>query len=321
MRNRAPPLPRDGILSHNNVAETMTDSDKPTPPPEDLDDDLDFGRAALQFFVVPAIVVALCVGVFFFFAWLVSDEKTGVDYLNEVRAGSANRRWQAAFELSKIMTMDSEKARMQGLVPEMIDAFESATDDDERIRHYLALSLGHLKDPSAAPALIAALSDGDATTRLYASWALGSIADRSAVEPLIGRLGDDDPGVRKMSAYALGAVGDPRADEPLQVALSDPERDVGWNAAVALAQLGSTAGESQLLQMLDSEFLGRLADMDESQRLLTTASAIQAAGLVESPALDAALREIADGHPNVALRKEALAALEGVSRPQKTTPP
>ena len=35
----------------------MTDQEKPTSPPDDLDDDLDFGRAALQFFVVPATYI------------------------------------------------------------------------------------------------------------------------------------------------------------------------------------------------------------------------------------------------------------------------
>ena len=67
----------------------MEDEPKKTAEdPIELDDDLDFGKTVLQFFVVPAIVVAVCVGIFFFFAWLVSDEKTGVDYLNEIRAGS-----------------------------------------------------------------------------------------------------------------------------------------------------------------------------------------------------------------------------------------
>lgn len=309
-------------MSEEKSPETTTSPEEtPAASEPELGDDLDFGRTVLQFFVIPAFVVALCVGVFFFFAWLVSDEKTGVDYLNEIRAGSETRRWQAAFELSKIITMETEHERMKGLVPEMVAAFEAAEADDERVRHYLALSLGHLGDESATPVLIEALADDDASTRLYAGWALGNIGDRRAVPGLVERVGDDDPGVRKIAVYALGAIGDERAIPRLQASLSDPVRDVSWNAAVALAQLGDASGESQLLQMLDREFLERVAEMDESQKLLATESAIKAAGLLESDVLTEQLESIADEHPNLAIRRAALTALEGAEKSKKIPVP
>jgi HEAT repeat protein len=286
-----------------------SDEEKPAPA-TDAPEDVSFGRTLVQFFLVPAVVVAACVSIFFFFAWLVSDEKTGVDYLREIRMGSANRRWQAAFELSKIINMDTEKRRMVGLVPEMIDAFEAAKTDDPRVRHYLALTLGHLGDKTATPTLIAALDDPDSTTRLYASWALGNLGDPAAVQPILEKFRDDDPGVRKMAVYAAGTLGDERAIPPLQVALGDPDRDVSWNAAVALAQLGDSSGESQLLLMLDRAYLDGLADIDEARRLLAMQSAIQASALLESEALRARLREIASSDPNLSMRKLALAALK-----------
>jgi HEAT repeat protein len=271
--------------------------------------DASFGRTLLQFFIIPAFVVAICVGIFFFFAWLVSDEKTGVDYLNEVRSGSANRRWQAAFELSKIITMDTEKRRLEGLAPEMVEAFEQAKGDDPRVRHYLALSLGHLADEGAAPALIAALRDPDPTTRLYSSWALGNIGSKQAIGPLLERIDDDDAGVRKMAVYAAGAIGDPSAVPRLQAALSDPVRDVSWNAAIALAKLGDGSGEAMLLQMLDREYLRQVEDMDEAQKLLATEAAIKAAALIGGDRLNEKLREIGESHPNLGLKKAALEAL------------
>lgn len=300
----------------------MTDDKAPdnSSPPE-LDDDLDFGRTVLQFFIVPALVVAACVSLFLFFGWLVSDEKTGVDYLNEIRAGSENRRWQAAFELSKIITTKSEKERMEGLVPEMVAAFEQAEDDDERVRHYLALTLGHLGDDTATPALVEALGDDDPTTRLYAAWALGSIGDRRSVPELLERVGDDDPGVRKIAIYALGAIDDEGAIPRLRVALSDPVRDVSWNAAVALAQLGDGSGETQLLQMLDQEFLQGVADMNEGQKLLAMESAIKASALLRSESLTAKLRSIADGHPNLVIREAALSALADIQESEKSSVP
>ena len=276
---------------------------------EPSSDDISFGRTLIQFFVIPALVVALSVGLFFFFAWLVSDEKTSVDYLHEVRVGSTNRRWQAAFELSKLITMDAERSRMEGLVPEMIRAFEKAVDDDPRVRHYMALALGHLGDDAAGPGLIQALSDPDATTRLYASWALGNIGEPRAVEPLLELVEDDDFGVRKMAVYALGAIGDNRAVARLEAALGDSQRDVAWNAAVSLAKLGSPSGEPLLLQMLDREFLDRISDMNESQKLLAMESAIRAASLLSSLKLNERLHEIGNSDPNLSLRGMAKKAL------------
>jgi HEAT repeat protein len=300
---------------------TEETTSEPRKEPIDVPEDVGFGRTLLQFFVIPAFVVAVSVSLFFFFAWMVSDDKTGVDYLHEIRTGSKSRRWQAAFELSKLMTLDKEKRRMEGLVPEMVKAFEEASGDDPRVRHYLALSLGHLGDPQAAPALVGALDDADPTTRFYCCWALGSLGDRRAVAPLLARFDDTDAGVRKMAVYAVGAIGDESAVPRLEAALSDPERDVSWNAAVALAKLGDDSGESTLLQMLDPEFLGGISDMDEAQRLLAMESAIRAAALLKSDRLGERLREIGRNHPNVAIRKIALEAMQSAAAERRPPSP
>jgi HEAT repeats len=300
-------------MTEETTSGPSTEPAKTSSTSNDVPEDIGFARTLLQFFVIPAIVVVVAVGIFFFFAWMVSDDKTGVDYLHEIRTGSANRRWQAAFELSKIVTMDKEKHRMEGLVPQMIDAFDEARTDDPRVRHYLALSLGQLGDPQAGPALVKALDDPDATTRFYSCWALGTIGDKDAVAPLLARIDDQDPGVRKMAVYAIGSVGDESALPRLRAALSDSERDVSWNAAVALAKLGDGSGEAILLQMLDPQFLDGIPDMDEAQKLLAMESAIRASALLSTDALDARLREIGASHPNFALRKIALEALQSKS--------
>ncbi len=278
-------------------------------------DDVGFARTLLQLFIIPAFVVAVAVSLFFFSAWLISDEKTGVDYLHEIRSGSSNRRWQAAFELSKLITMGKDARRMEGLVPEMMELFESATDDDPRVRHYLALTLGHLEDPAAVPVLIDALSDRDATTRLYSAWALGNIGDPRAVTPLLDRVRDDDPGVRKMAIYGLGVLGDTRAIERLLPALQDPQPDVSMNAAIALAQLGDDTGEANLLQMLDREYMNQFGDMNAAQRAQAMESAIKAAALVGGAEIRESLRDLASEDPNLNLREAALEALRQLDDP------
>jgi uncharacterized protein with GYD domain len=62
--------------------------------------------------------------------------------------------------------------------------------------------------------------------------------------------------------------------------------------------------------MLDHEYLDGLSEIDDARKLLAMQSAIQASGLVKTEALEARLREIASSHPNLAIRKLALGALD-----------
>src|SRR5213083_787216 len=99
----------------------------------------------LQFFIFPMAIVAVCVAVFVVFGLIASEAKSARDYLNEVRTGSANQRWQAAFELSKVLQARKDKALSD---PRFIDevgrTFDEAQRDDPRVRRYLALALGRI---------------------------------------------------------------------------------------------------------------------------------------------------------------------------------
>ncbi len=272
-------------------------------------EDLAFAKTLLQFFVIPALVVAICVVVFLFFGWMVSEEKTSVDYLREVQTGSASRRWQAAFELAKILNHQPEQARAEGLVPEMVEAFEEANDDDRRVRRYLALAMGHMGDPEAVPALLDGLHDDDAQTRIYSIWALGRAGDGSAVEPLLLLAKHDDPGIRKMAVYSLGALGDERARDVLRAALNDQKLDVSWNAAIALAQLSDDSGKARILQMLDREFMDSVENMNEEQRAEAMMAAVKGAALLGGEDMRRRLDEISQEDPALQVRQAAFEAL------------
>lgn len=282
--------------------------------PEKPAEDFTFARTLLQFFVVPAVVVALCVGIFLFFTWAVSEEETALDYVRDIRTGSASRRWQAAFELAKLLNHDPEGARVEGLAPALVDAFEDAEDEDPRVRRYLALALGHLGDPQAVPALLQSLSRQDAETRIYALWALGTIGDRGAIEPVLAQMKEDDPGIRKMAAYSLGALRAHQAQPALVAALNDAEVDVAWNAAIALAKLGDDSGRARLLQMLDRSYLETVETMTDEQRAHTMIAALQAAALIPDPELRARVEQLADEDPNLNVRRVALEALEAMDK-------
>src|ERR1051326_9105074 len=89
----------------------------------------------------------------------------------------------------------------RALAPALIKAYESArSDDDPRVRRYLALAIGRLDAPlpeRAIADLTAALDDPDSEARITAIWALGSSGDMSVVPRLQPLYAAQDAGIRK----------------------------------------------------------------------------------------------------------------------------
>jgi hypothetical protein len=216
---------------------------------------------AVQFFLIPLLVVGATVLVYLGFRSLVTDDRSAQEYLTDIRSGGSNRRWPAAYELSRLMA-DPEFTKSQEamLAPELVRAFADSRDDDPRVRQYLALTLGRLNPPIPAEGrqlLIEALSDPDSQTRINAIWALGSLRDASAAPEIARMYGSDDAGVRKMAVYALGSMPSDAGNETLVKALADAEVDVQWNAAIALARHNRHEGAQVLSRMLDRAYVER----------------------------------------------------------------
>jgi len=271
----------------------------------------------LQFFIFPMAIVAVCVTVFVIFGLIASEGKGARAYLDEVRTGSANRRWQAAFELSKVLQARKDPSLADpAFADELVRVFSGAGADDPRVRRYLALALGRLGDKRAVPALVlAAEPKGDASadpdTQVYAVWALGAIGDPEAVPTLVSLARSEDAGLRKAAVHALGSFPGEAARAALLTAVNDPVEDVRWNAAVALARRRDPAAAPVLLQMMDRRHLAAIADLTAEQREEAVLQATQAAAVVPDPALRSALEGLRDSDPSMQVRATARAALDG----------
>src|SRR6185436_8526767 len=165
---------------------------------------------AVQFFLIPLAVVAVTGGIYIGFRTLLADSRTAKDYLVEIKTGGENRRWPAAYELSRLMADPKVRQSDPTLVPGLIEAFKQSKDGDPMVRRYLALALGRL-DPPAPPPAIALLVDtlndpSDSETRINAIWALGSLREPSAIPKIESMYESTDTGIRKMVVYALGAI-------------------------------------------------------------------------------------------------------------------
>ncbi len=300
-------------------------TDAPTPPadeptPGDSPERQTTPFLVLQFFVFPMAIVAVCVTVFVVFGLIASEGKSARDYLSEVRSGGQNRRWQAAFELSKVLQGGKDPAlKDPRFVAEAVALFAESQRDDPRVRRYLALALGRLGDRSAVPALREATrgEDADSETVIYALWSLGALGDASAIPDLVRLASHADPGLRKAAVHALGAFPQPEALLSLQAALDDGAEDVGWNAALALGRRGDPLATPVLLQMLDRGLLRKTpqgggaaavgVSDEQAEEILVEAAGV--AGVSRDPALRAALEALRDRDPSLKVRDAAQRAL------------
>ena len=272
----------------------------------------------LQFFLFPLGIVAVCVAVFVIFGLIAGESRTARDYLAEIRSGSANRRWQAAFELSKLLQAGRDKALADPrLAKEALALFQDSAKDDPRVRRYLALALGRLGDRDAVPALLdvakAAGEAGDPETRVYAIWSLGALGDERAVPELVALAKDEDAGLRKAAVHALGAFDAAPAREAERAALADAAEDVRWNAALALSRRQDTAAVPVLLQMMDRAHLATVEGLTPEQREDAILQAVAAAAALRQPETRAALERLRESDPNLKVREAARQALTPAS--------
>jgi HEAT repeat protein len=295
--------------------ESPAASDGDAPPESPVRQSTPF--LVLQFFIFPLSIVAVCVTVFVIFGLIASEGKGPRQYLDEVRTGSTNRRWQAAFELTKALQAKRDPAlKDPRFVEEAVRTFSESAGDDPRVRRYLALALGRLGDRRAVPALLKAAQDSAATgphadpeTQIFSVWALGAIGDPDA-EPALAELArSEDPGVRKAAVHALGSLPGEASRAALTSALADGVEDVRWNAAVALARRRDPAAVPVLLEMLDRTHMSAVAGMSEEQRVGTVLQAVEAAGVMPDPRLRAPLEALRDQDASLKVREAARAAL------------
>src|ERR671919_3213004 len=153
---------------------------------------------AVQFFLIPLLVVGATVLVYIGVRSLLSEDRSAEEYLTDIRSGGSNRRWPAAYELSRLMADPEFVKREEAiLAPELTKAFAESKNDDPRVRQYLALTLGRLTPPLPAETrqlLVEALNDKDSQTRISALWALGSTGDAMVAADLERQYQSEDPG-------------------------------------------------------------------------------------------------------------------------------
>lgn len=290
---------------------------------------------AVQFFLIPLIVVAAIVAVYVGFRSLLADSRTPQDYLSEIRTGGIERQWPAAYELSRLM--DDQKTRGdKSLARELVKAFDEAKTGDPRVRKYLSLAIGRLDPPlpgEAVAVLLKSLDDPEKAwtpdllsringwtaemneAHISTIWALGASGDPSVAPQLQPLYASPDSGVRKIVVYALGALPGETQIDTLRTALQDTAPDVRWNAAVALSRHNRHEGVAVLRQMLDRHYVEQTVkrdvrqDEDQDPIADVMIGGLRAAAALKDASLKPSVENLSQQDRSMRVRQAALEAL------------
>ena len=263
------------------------------------------------FFLIPLIITIFGVMFFFMFKVLTYETSSPVDYLADVQYGAASKRWQAAYELSKLLSNPELVPLDNGFHQRMISVYQHSIHDDPTVRMYLALAMGRTKDFIYGEVLIQGLQDKDKGSRVAAIKALGNLGYTPSI-PNLNKFTQSKNSVdeRLSATIALGNMGDESVIPTLILLLNDEEPNIRWDAAIALAKLGDNSGTTIITNLLDRKYYSQFKAVDPEEEVQAILIAIQASSLIPSSNFITNLLRLATLDNNMQIRDFAIKTLD-----------
>ena len=259
-----------------------------------------------SFFVVPFIIAIFGVLIFLMLRILTIEPRTAQDYLHDVKIGGNTKRWQGAFELSKILANPGMVPREERFVNDLISTFEySEKERDDRIRIYLALAMGRTKDLRYATILEKTLNDENEEILAAVIYSLGLINSPTSLEQLLHMFEHESARVRHQVVVALGNYDGDQVQIVLKQALHDPEPNVRWDAAIALAKQKDDSGRRILLDLMDRKYLDSFPNIDAVEQNQAILAAIRASRDILDDELRQVLLDLMENDLNMKIRQAA----------------
>ena len=279
---------------------------------ENLPDNLPAEKKSLlrvvihSFFVVPFIIAIFGVLIFLMLRILTIEPRTAQDYLHDVKIGGNTKRWQGAFELSKILANPGMVPREERFVNDLISTFEySEKERDDRIRIYLALAMGRTKDLRYATILEKTLNDENEEILAAVIYSLGLINSPTSLEQLLLMFEHESARVRHQVVVALGNYDGDQVQIILKQALHDPEPNVRWDAAIALAKQKDDSGRRILLDLMDRKYLDSFPNIDAVEQNQAMLAAIRVSRNILNDELRQVLMDLMENDLNMKVRQAA----------------
>ncbi|HLF17859.1 MAG TPA: HEAT repeat domain-containing protein [Candidatus Omnitrophota bacterium] len=263
-----------------------------------------------SFFIIPFLIAVFCVLLFAGIYLLTSEKRSVYDYLEDIKIGGLNKRWQGAFELSKILANPKHVPKEERFINEMVSAFEQAQHDDPRVRQYLALAMGRTQDERFTQPLVKCLKEEKENNLTAIVYALGMLKQKETADGLYPLLGHPNARIRSVAVVALGNIANPESIPLIKNALGDLEENVQWGAAISLAHMGNNSGKEIIAQLLSRQYLSQFVEVDANEQNHLILTAIEAARLLKEETMLAQLQELSANDQNMKIRSAALNVLE-----------
>ena len=264
------------------------------------------------FFLIPLIITIFGVMFFFMFKVLTYETSAPEDYLTDIQIGSATKRWQAAFELSKLLSNPEMVPTDEGFKNKMISIYEHSIHDNPKVRTYMALAMGRTgQQEYYGPTLMNGMNDKDKGSRLAAIKALGLLAYAPAVNGIQEFADEKYSNAERLAAtIALGNMGDKSLIPILQKLLDDEEPNIRWDAAIALAKLEDSSGVEVIANLLDRSYFEHFTEVDEEEEVQAILVAIQVSSQFPSNLFVTNLLKLAAFDKNMQIRDLAIKTLD-----------
>ena len=264
-----------------------------------------------SFFLIPFMIAVFGAVFFLLFKFVTYETNNAEELLNQVKIGSASKRWQSAFELAKVLNNPEADPLTNSFKDQLKSAYERSIHDDPLVRSYLAMAMGATKDSTFGNILIAGLKDENLETRIAAIQALGMIQFKAAVDSINSLIQNTTTKSERLTAtIALGMIGDRLAVPYLKKLLEDEEANIRWDAAIALAKMGDNSGAFIIEGLLDREYLSKFKQVDLNEQKRVLMIAIKTASILFDKRFEDELNSLSKNDNDLSVRNAAIKALE-----------
>ena len=264
-----------------------------------------------SFFLIPFMIAVFGAVFFLLFKFVTYETNDVEELLNQVKIGSASKRWQSAFELAKVLNNPDSDHLSSSFKDQLSSAYERSIHDDPLVRSYLAMAMGATQDTTFGISLISGLEDKSLETRIAAIQALGMIKYAAAVNPISQLIETADNESERLSAtISLGMIGDDSAVPHLVMLLEDEEANIRWDAAIALAKMGNDSGAYIIEGLLDRDYLNKFSEIDPVEQNKVLMVAIKTASILFDKRFEDNLISLSKNDKDLSIRDAAIKALE-----------
>ena len=263
-----------------------------------------------SFFLIPFMIAIFGAVFFLLFRFITFETNDASELLNQVKLGSASKRWQSAYELSKVFNDPDNIPTDIAFKSQMISAYEKSIHDDPLVRSYLAIAMGVTRDEYYGASLLKGLGDENRESRLAAIQATGMVGFSDALPKLKSIIEDSEFEDERLAVtIATGLIGDSSSIPLLRDLMEDEEPNIRWDAAVALAKMKDTSSVKIINNLLDREYLNLFPELDASEIDQTLKIAIYITSILNDGRFYPNLQALALDE-NLKVRNVALKTLE-----------